>query len=128
MSSNLPNVNAEPTSDEPNAEEKQWAMFAHLAAFAGFVIPFGNILGPLVVWLIKKDTMPFVDEQGKESLNFQITIAIAGVICVILMFVLIGILLAFALGICFLIFTIIAAVAANKGESYRYPFVIRLIK
>src|SRR5687768_9744196 len=76
-------------------EEQNWAMICHLAALSGFVIPLGNVLGPLVVWLIKKDTMPLVDKHGKEALNFQITVTIAMVISIVLMFVLIGILLVF---------------------------------
>lgn len=87
-----------------------------------------NLIGPLIVWLIKKDTMPFVDDQGKESLNFQITVTIAAIICGILVFVLIGIPLLFAVGIAALVLTIMAGIKANEGASYRYPFAIRLIK
>jgi uncharacterized protein len=108
----------------PSAEEKQWALFAHLAALIGFVIPFGNVAGPLVVWLIKKDTMPFVDDQGKEALNFQITVFIAALVC----FVLIGIVLIFIVGLAALVLTIIGGIKANEGQRYRYPLTIRLIK
>lgn len=110
------------------ADERQWAMFAHLSALAGFVIPFGNVIGPLVIWLIKKDTMPFVDDQGKESLNFQITVTIAAIICMALIVVLIGIPLLFVVGLIALVLTIIAGVKANEGVRYRYPFALRLIK
>jgi len=109
-------------------DEKMWAMFAHLAALAGFVIPFGNLIGPLVVWQIKKNDMPFVDDQGKESLNFQITVIIAVIISVLLMVILIGALLLPIVAIGALILTIIGAVKANGGERYRYPFALRLIK
>ena len=112
-----------PTNDR---EVRQWAMFAHLAAFAGFVIPFGNIIGPLIVWQMKKD-MPFVDNQGKEALNFQITVSIAVLLCMILMLVLIGFLLLPLVLIGAFIMTIIAAIKANNGEDYRYPIAIRLI-
>lgn len=112
----------------PSPEERQWGMFAHLAALAGFIIPFGNLIGPLVVWQIKKDEMPFVDDQGKESLNFQITVAIAVLVCIILMIVIIGALLLPLVGLAALVFTIIGAVRANAGEAYRYPFALRLIK
>jgi uncharacterized protein len=111
-----------------SSEQRQWGMFAHLAALAGFVIPFGNIIGPLVIWQIKKNEMPFVDDQGKESLNFQITVAIALIVCVLLMVILIGALLLPIVGIGALILTIIGAVRANAGEHYRYPFALRLIK
>jgi uncharacterized protein len=110
-------------------DEQNWAMFCHLAALSGFVIPFGNIIGPLVVWLMKKDTMPMVDKHGKEALNFQITVTIAFAICIVLMFVLIGIPLMFVVGIGALVLTIIAAVKISNGEfDYQYPFAIRLIK
>lgn len=111
-----------------SAEEKQWGMFAHLAALAGIVIPLGNLLGPLIVWLVKKDTMPFVADQGKEALNFNITVFIAAFVSGILTLVLIGFLLLIVVGIAWLVLTILAALAANKGETYRYPFTLRLVK
>lgn len=115
-------------SGTPSAEEKQWALFAHLSALAGFIIPFGSIIGPLIIWLIKKDTMPFVDDQGKEALNFQITAAIAFVACVVLMIVLIGLLLIWVVAIADLVLIILAAIKANEGVAYRYPFTLRLVK
>ena len=118
---------SETSVTEPSQDEKTWGMLAHLSALAGFVIPFGSIIGPLIVWLMKKDEMPFVNDQGREALNFQITVGIGFIICFVLMFVLIGIPLMFALVIFTLVMTIIAAVEANKGNSYRYPFALRLI-
>ncbi|MDE2233982.1 MAG: DUF4870 domain-containing protein [Gammaproteobacteria bacterium] len=108
--------------------EHNWGMAAHLSALAGYVIPFGSILGPLVVWLMKKDEMPFVNSQGKEALNFQITMVIAALISIVLIFVVIGIFLLWALAILDLIFIIIASIQASKGVEYRYPISIRLIK
>jgi uncharacterized Tic20 family protein len=109
-------------------DERTWGMAAHLSSLAGFVIPVGgNVLGPLVVWLIKKDSMPFVAEQGKEALNFNITVAIAAIISFILMAVVIGFLLIAVVFVGWLVFTIQAAIDTNKGESYRYPFTLRLI-
>lgn len=116
-----------PVEPEADASTRQWGMFAHLAALVGFVIPFGNVIGPLVVWQTHKE-QPFVVDQGKEALNFQITVAIAALICFVLMFVAIGLLLLPVVGIAALVFTIIAALKANDGERYRYPFSIRLIK
>lgn len=116
-------------SDEtPDAEERQWAMFAHLAGLAGFVFPFGNLIGPLIVWQVQKDEMPFVDDQGKESLNFQITVAIALLVSTVLMLVLIGFLLLPLVCLGALALTVIAALKANAGEYYRYPLALRLIK
>lgn len=112
----------------PSADEKQWAMFAHLSALAGCIIPFGSIIGPLVIWQIKKNEMPFVDDQGKEALNFQITAAIAALVSVALIIVLIGFLLIWAVAIADLVFIILAAIAANNGTAYRYPVALRLIK
>ncbi|MHC5083034.1 MAG: DUF4870 domain-containing protein [Planctomycetota bacterium] len=106
-----------------------WAMFCHLAALAMYLpIPFGNILGPLIVWLIKKDEFPFVEDQGRESLNFQISIGIYFLACIPLIFVVIGIPLIIGLGIFNLVMIIISSISANKGETYRYPLNLRLIK
>jgi uncharacterized Tic20 family protein len=118
-------------SDAPQVgkEEQNWAMICHLAALAGFLIPFGNILGPLVVWLLKRAEMPLVEIHGKEAINFQITVAIAFAICIPLVFVLIGVPLMFVVGIGALIMTILAAVKISNGDvGYRYPFAIRLLK
>lgn len=117
----------------PN-EERTWGMLAHLSALIGLVgIP--SLVGPLVVWLIQKDKSAFVDDQGKEALNFHITVAIALAACfvlgLILLIVLVGFLffvLAGVIAIVALIFTIIGAVQANQGEPYRYPINIRMIK
>ena len=118
----------EQTQGEPKQEERSLGLACHLLALAGLVVPFGNILGPLIIWLVKKDDSAFVDDQGKEALNFNITISIAGFIAFLLMFVVIGGLLLPIIGIFWLVMTIIAAVKANGGERYRYPLTIRLIK
>ena len=115
-------------SGVPSNEEKQWALFAHLSALVGYIIPFGSIIGPLIIWQVKKNEMPFVDDQGKEALNFQITMAIAAIICIVLMLVLIGLLLIWIVGAVDLIFIVVAAISANNGQAYRYPFNLRLVK
>ncbi|HAI60089.1 MAG TPA: DUF4870 domain-containing protein [Xanthomonadaceae bacterium] len=126
-----------------SAEERQWAMFAHLSALLGGLLTsmfggWGTFLGPLVIWLIKKETMPFVDDQGKEALNFNITIAIIALV----MSLVFGVLAVITLGIgliiilptvgafvlVWLILTIIATMKANEGVAYRYPFALRLVK
>lgn len=121
-------IESGPSAGDPESdrEVQQWGMFAHLSALVGFVIPFGNIIGPVVVWQLKKD-MPFVADQGKEALNFQITVTIAAAVCFLLMFVFIGMLLLPVVGIAALVLTIIAGVKANGGERYRYPFALRLV-
>ena len=133
--SNVPPPAAPPPEAPPAAaagdisqDQRQFAMFTHLSALVGIIIPFGNIIGPLVMWQIKKNEMPFVDDQGKEAVNFQITVTIAMLICFVLIFVVIGVLLMPLVGLAALIFTIIAGIKANEGVTYRYPATIRLIK
>lgn len=125
-------VSPPPPSDNglPSSEQRQWAMFAHLSALLGVLIPIpgGNMLGPLIIWLVQKEKMPFVDDQAKEALNFQITVFGAVLISMLAMLILVGFLLIFVVGLGALVFTIIAAIKANEGVAYRYPLTIRLIK
>lgn len=114
---------------QTDKEEQNWAMYCHLAALIGFIIPLGNVLGPLVIWLMKKDTMPQVDIHGKESLNFQITVLLAVIACLVLSVILIGFLLLPIVGLAALVLTIMAAVKVSNGQlDYRYPIALRLIK
>ena len=111
-------------SEAASQDDRTMAMIGHLSGIvAGFI-------GPLIIWLINKDdsSKSFVTDQAKEALNFQITITIAMLICIVLMIVIIGGLLAPIVGLLNVIFCIIAAVKANNGEAYRYPFALRLIK
>jgi uncharacterized Tic20 family protein len=117
-----------PVAGVPTQDEKTWGMLAHLTAFSGFLIPLGSVLGPLIVWLVKRDESPFVADQGKEALNFNISVLLAGCVCGVLVFVFIGILLGVALFIYWLAMTIIAGIKASEGVHYRYPFTLRLIK
>ena len=103
-------------------------MFSHLTSLSMFLgIPFGNILGPLIMYLIKKDEMPFGGGQAKEALNFQISLTIYGIVSGILVLVFVGVLLLAALLVIFIVFTIIAAIKSNEGEFYRYPLTIRFV-
>ncbi|MGY4516586.1 DUF4870 domain-containing protein [Lysobacter sp. HA18] len=123
-----------------SAEERQWAMFAHLAALAGGIVTagwaasLGCVLGPLVIWMMKKEAMPFVDDQGKEALNFNITVGIVFLALWILTFMTLGIgilltgPLMLIVGLAWLVVTIMAAIKANEGVAYRYPFALRLVK
>ncbi len=113
---------------DSNPESRMWAMLAHLSALSGFVIPFGNIIGPLVIWLVKRDEMSFVNDQAKEALNFNISMTIYMMVAGVLIFVLIGIPLMIVLGIAWLVLVILAAVKANEGTAYRYPLTLRLVK
>ncbi len=117
------------TATEPSREAKQYGMLCHITGLAGLLTAgFGNWIGPLIVWLLKKEEYPFVDDQGKEALNFQITCLIGYLIGVITAVLFIGILIMMAVFVLWLIFTIIAGVKASEGVTYRYPFSIRLIK
>ncbi|MDO7895610.1 DUF4870 domain-containing protein [Pseudomonas citrulli] len=113
---------------QPSKEARQWAMFCHLSALLGIWIPFGTLIGPLVLWQLKRETDPFIDAQGKEALNFQITVAIASAISLLLMIVVIGFFLFGLIAIGALVLTIVAGVKANEGQPYRYPFTWRLVK
>lgn len=107
-----------------------WAMFCHLAALAGYVAPLvGNIVGPLVVWLIKKDQYPAVDAHGKESLNFQISLTIYLLVSIAIAVATCGFLFPLPIGVAIagIVLSIVAAVKANQGEFYRYPLTIRMI-
>jgi uncharacterized Tic20 family protein len=116
-------------AQQVSKDEQNWAMGCHLAALSGFLVPFGNLIGPLIVWLIKRADMPMVDRHGKESLNFQITVLIAFLICIPLCFILIGFVLMAVVGVGALILTVMAAVKISNGDyEYRYPFTIRLLK
>ncbi len=117
-----------PPAGAPSNEAKQWAFFAHLSALTGFIIPFGSLLGPLIIWQMKKNEMPFVDDQGKEALNFQITMAIAMAVCAFLWFLIIPPMLIPLLWVVDVVFVIMGTMRASKGEPYTYPFAIRLLK
>ena len=112
----------------PSYEVRQSAMLCHLAAFLGFVFPFGSVVGPLILWQMKKEVDPFIDDQGKEALNFQITVAIAWMACIVLAFAVIGFFLMIALAIATVVLTIIGSIKANKGIAYRYPLTWRVVK
>ena len=110
------------------SEERNWAVATHLASFSGYLgIPFGHILGPLVCWLMKKDSSNFLDEVGKETVNYNISIIIWFLVCIPLCFVIIGFFMLGALAIMDIIVTIMAAVAASNGQQYKYPLTIRFI-
>ncbi len=109
-------------------DEKTWAVLCHVTTFAGHAVPFGNIIGPLIIWLLKRQEMPWVDEQGKEALNFQITISIFFIISFVLVFLLVGFLLLPVVFLLDLIFVILAIVKTAQGEHYHYPLSIKFIK
>jgi hypothetical protein len=122
-----PPAGDETVCSDPDA--RQWGMFAHLAAFLGLLgIPAGNVIGPLIVWLIKRDEMPFVDRQGKNALNFQISMLIYAMVAGLSVFILVGLLLLPAVIIFQIVVTVLAGLRANEGKTYEYPLTIQFIK
>ena len=113
---------------EPDHEEKTTSMIAHLLGFAGLAVPFGSIIGPLVVYLVKRDESAYIEDQAREALNFQIWMAIAFVVSAVLILVGIGIVLLPLVGLAWLVGTIVGALRAKDGEWYRYPWTVRLVK
>lgn len=113
----------------PSESERTWGMLAHLSALAGLVFPLlGIVLGPLAVYLARRDNSAFVAAHGKEALNFNITVLLATIVCMLLMMVFVGFLLGTALFIAWLVLTLVAAIKASEGQLYRYPVSLRLIK
>jgi uncharacterized Tic20 family protein len=120
-----------PDTDYPpiTSEARNWAMLCHLSALAGLVVPgVAMFVGPLIVWLLKRNEHPFVDEHGKEALNFQISMLIYLVLLSPTICILIGFVLLPALLLANVVFVIIASMRASNGEAYRYPLTIRLVR
>lgn len=124
------------TYDPPAAQpltpenERLWATLTHISALVGIVIGVGTIgwLGPLIIFLVFKDRSAFVRQHAATTLNFQITMAIASIVAILLWIVLVGILLTAAIYVVTIVFSIIAAIAANKGQAYTYPLSIRFVR
>ena len=111
------------------AQDRTLEVLCHILGLALFTgIPFANVIAPLILWLWKREHNPSVDEHGKESLNFQISMSIYAIAAGILMFVFIGFILLPIVLLTNLCLTIIAALEASKGAFYRYPFTIRFLK
>ena len=110
------------------AEQKQTGMFLHLSQLLNFVIPFGGIAAPILIWKLKKDEIAALDAHGKMIANWIISAAIYTIISAVLCFVLIGFLGLLALFLMGIVFPIIGAIKANKGEFYEYPLTIKFLK
>lgn len=116
-------------------DEKTFGMLCHLSALAGLFFPFGNFLGPLIVWLIKKDSSTFIDGEGKSAMNFQLTVLIANcvllILGIILSFICIGIVFFILMGVVFIVtyvYAVIAGISANEGKPYSYPYSMKFFK
>lgn len=109
-------------------QERNWATGLHFCALSIYVgIPLGNIITPLVIWLMKKDSMAAVDAAGKAALNFNISVAIYFLVAIPFVFILVGIPLVIAIFVFHVVFTILAGLAANRGDAFIYPLAIRFI-
>lgn len=104
-----------------------WRMLCHLSALLGYIFPFGHVLGPLVVWMLRRDQIPGVEKAGRESLNFQLTVTVMGLIGVMLSVVFVGLVLLFLLVVFHFCMTLYASVRTQKGKEFTYPLTIRII-
>lgn len=113
---------------ELSETERNWAMLCHLSAFAAFFFPFGGIIGPLICWLTRKDESQWVDQNGKASLNFQMSLLLYMVLAIPLCFIIVGFPIVVFLVLLKVICIIIASVKASKGEEFKYPVSIPFIQ
>lgn len=112
-----------------SADDRTWAMIAHFSALAAFIAPpIGGVLGPLIVWLAKREHSAFASEAAKEAMNFNIAVLLGYLVCALLVFVFIGFLLAAALFFFWLVMTVVAGIKASEGVHYRYPVSLRIVK
>lgn len=119
----------ETTTTSTSSSVRTWSVLAHATALVGFLVPVaGHIVGPLIIWLAKRQDSPEIDAHGKESLNFQISMLIWNLISGVLCLVVIGFFMLAILHILNIIFVIIASIQASEGKLYRYPLAMRLIK
>jgi len=114
----------------PDSSERNWALFGHLSGLAGYVVPLGGIIGPLVIWLTQREPYPFAGAEALKALNFSITMVIAQLIGIVITVVTcgIGVVLLIALSVLHIVVCIIAAVTVSRGEPYVYPFTLDLVK
>jgi uncharacterized Tic20 family protein len=110
-----------------HSQDRTWGMLCHLSALAGYLLPGGNFLGPLIVWLLKKEESAFVDHHGRESLNFQISVTLYLVVAAVLSCAVIGFVLLPVIALAALVLTIVASISASGGDEYQYPLTIRLL-
>src|SRR4051812_48411004 len=119
----------QPPVNAQSIDVKTWCVLCHASALLGLFFHFlGHLVGPLVVWLMKRGDSSEIDAHGKESLNFQISMLIYDIIAGILCLVLVGFVLLIVLWVVNTVLVIIASIRASEGKLYRYPFTIRLIK
>ena len=130
MENNMPPVPSHqpPSSPSNPTTDNSLAVVMQLLGFAGFLIPFGNIIAPLILWLVKRAESPLLDRTGKEVVNFQISYTIYAAVAGLLCFVLVGFLILPVIFILWVVFMVVAAIKTGNGEEYRYPLTIRLLQ
>jgi uncharacterized protein len=111
-----------------NETARNTAVAAHLSTFAGLILPFGSVIGPLAVWLTRRDRDQFIDQAGREALNFGITIAIYGAVLLVAALLLVGIPFLIIGVVAWVVLASLAAVKASQGQTYRYPLTLRLVR
>jgi len=125
----VPSPSSQPPAIPPNpSADNSLAVLMQLLGFAGFVFPMGNILAPLILWLIKRSDSPYLDRAGKEAINFQISYTIYAIVAGLLCFVLVGFLIIPVVFVAWIVLMVVAAVKTSNGEEYKYPFTIRLLQ
>lgn len=112
---------------EVSSDDRTWGILVHATAFVGFVVPFGNIIAPLLIWAIKKEDSRFVDENGKQAINFQITWTILLIGALISVILVVGILLLPILLLTWIILVCLAILRASEEEVYEYPLTIEFL-
>lgn len=125
------NVKTPAISRSPEADSegtRLWLMLCHLSALLGYVFPFGHVLGPLAVWMFRRDRVPGVEAAGRESLNFQLTVTMMGLIGVMLSVVFIGLVLLFLVVVFHFCMTLYASIRVQRGGEFSYPLTVRFIK
>ncbi|MEK6257364.1 MAG: DUF4870 domain-containing protein [Planctomycetota bacterium] len=115
-------------ADRIERETRQWAFVLHLSMLAGYVVPIAGLMAPIIIWQVKKNELPGLDEHGVNAVNWIISSLIYLIGCAVLCIVLIGFPLLIALLIVDIVFPIMAAIKANNGETWKYPWTIEFIK
>ncbi|MBB1319317.1 DUF4870 domain-containing protein [Shewanella sp. SR43-4] len=115
-------------TDTLSKDAKNMGLLVHAASFVGYIFPLGSVLGPLIIWLMKRDEFEFVNQCGKNCINFKLSLMIYALVSGILIFIGVGVLLLAALALLDIVCTIIAMVKASDGKAYQYPLTIRFLK
>ena len=108
-------------------EDRNWSTISHISTISGCFIPLANVIAPFIIWWMKKDAYPYVGKQAKEAMDFQISMTLYLLISIPIIFIVIGIPIIIAVAVFDVVMTVVAAVKANEGKAYRYPFTFRLL-